>query len=99
MDEEGNQLSDNYTSEDIAPSDRQSMLDDCRAFYAAHSTLMKQHGTDEQCGHDFWLTRDRHGAGFWDRGTGEIGELLTQAAHTYREQNIEVGDDGQLYLI
>lgn len=23
--------------------------------------------TLEQCGHDLWLTRQRHGAGFWDR--------------------------------
>lgn len=29
----------------------------------------------EQLGHDFWLTRNRHGTGFWDRGTDVGGDL------------------------
>ena len=33
--------------------------------------------------HDFALTRNRHGAGFWDRGLGDIGARLTEAAHAY----------------
>lgn len=37
-----------------------------------------------QAGHDFWLTRNRHGAGFWDGGYPEdIGRRLTDAAHVY----------------
>lgn len=35
----------------------------------------------EQAGHDLWLTRNHHGAGFWDRGRGEAGRRLTDAAH------------------
>lgn len=34
-------------------------------------------------GHDFALTRNRHGAGFWDRGMGELGERLSVAARAY----------------
>jgi len=37
----------------------------------------------EQVGHDFWLTRNGHGAGFWDRGLGAIGDRLTEAAKPY----------------
>jgi hypothetical protein len=33
---------------------------------------------EEQLGYDLWLTRNRHGAGFWDRGLGEIGDKLTE---------------------
>lgn len=36
-----------------------------------------------QIGHDFILTRNRHGAGFWDRGLGERGERLADAARAY----------------
>jgi len=36
-----------------------------------------------QAGHDFWLTREHHGAGFWDRGLGVAGARLTDAAHTF----------------
>lgn len=30
--------------------------------------------------HDYWLTRNHHGAGFWDRGLGDLGDRLTEAA-------------------
>ncbi|AEK10196.1 hypothetical protein FDI14_gp119 [Mycobacterium phage SirDuracell] len=36
-----------------------------------------------QFGHDFYLTRESHGAGFWDRGLGEPGEYLTGIAKSY----------------
>jgi len=36
-----------------------------------------------QFGHDFYLTREGHGAGFWDRGLGELGEYLTDIAKSY----------------
>lgn len=34
-------------------------------------------------GHDFYLTRNGHGAGFWDRGYGERGKRLSIAAKTF----------------
>ena len=48
----------------------------------------------EQIGIDFWLTRNRHGAGFWDRGLGDIGEKLTDIAHQMGERSVYVGEDG-----
>lgn len=50
-----------------------------------------------QIGHDLWLTRNRHGAGFWDRGLGEVGEALTEISHNMGEQDWYVGDDGLIY--
>jgi hypothetical protein len=52
----------------------------------------------EQTGHDFWLTRNGHGAGFWDRGLGEVGDRLTSACRPYGEVDLYVGDDGDLYV-
>lgn len=34
-------------------------------------------------GYDFFLTRNRHGAGFWDRGYGSRGDALTKLAHSF----------------
>lgn len=34
-------------------------------------------------GHDFYLTREGHGAGFWDRGLGIVGDALTALAKPY----------------
>ena len=39
----------------------------------------------EQAGHDFALTRNGHGAGFWDRGLGEVGDKLSKLAESYGE--------------
>lgn len=36
-----------------------------------------------QCGHDFILTVNHHGTGFWDRGLGELGRKLTAACRGY----------------
>lgn len=51
-----------------------------------------------QVGHDFCLTRNRHGAGFWDRGLGALGDRLSEACRPYGTQDGYVGDDGLLYL-
>ena len=51
---------------------------DARNFWWAYNGLIKASGASpEQAGHDFWLTRNSHGCGFWDRP--EIyGENLAQ---------------------
>lgn len=43
---------------------RQSAMD-CNLFYDEYAELIGDN--IEQAGHDFWLTRNGHGAGFWDR--------------------------------
>jgi hypothetical protein len=50
-------------------------------------------------GHDFTLTANHHGAGFWDRGerTG-AAERLTEASHPYGSIGLERGDDGNVYV-
>ena len=51
-----------------------------------------------QVGHDFWLTRNHHGAGFWDRGLGAQGDRLTTLADGFGECDLVLGDDGLAYL-
>lgn len=46
--------------------------------------------TSGQFGHDFWLTRNGHGAGFWDRGQGAAGTALTALCKPYGEVNLFV---------
>lgn len=65
--------------------------------------LAKWHIKDwemEQLGHDLWLTRNGHGAGFWDRdfGTEESRSALTAASKTMGERGIYLGDDGLIYF-
>ena len=92
----GAPLDDNYGPADLSPSCLASMTKDCRDFVSAN--LVDLAGLDEsQAGHDFWLTRNGHGAGFWDRGLGEIGRRLTDACRPYGSVDLYVGDDGQIH--
>jgi hypothetical protein len=96
-DESGGEPMDaHYGPEDLAPDTRVGMDTDLRNFIAANRTDLA--GMDPgQIGHDFWLTRNRHGAGFWDRGLGDKGDRLTASAQAFGEMELYVGDDGQLY--
>jgi hypothetical protein len=51
----------------------------------------------EQAAHDFWLTRNHHGAGFWDRGLGAAGDELTRLAQVYGGCDLYLGDDGMVH--
>lgn len=51
-----------------------------------------------QIGHDLWLTRNGHGAGFWGRGLGEVGEQLSEIAKEMGEKFVYRGDDGEIYI-
>lgn len=47
------------------------------------STLVSANVEAGQCGHDFILTANHHGTGFWDRGLGAAGQTLTDACKGY----------------
>lgn len=96
-DDDGEPLDKSHTVSDLAPEAVAKMEADCAKFQAEHGDEIKDNL--EQAGHDFWLTRNHHGAGFWDGDwPDETGEKLTQAAHTYGEQSLYIGDDGQIYI-
>ncbi len=42
--------------------------------------LYLQERSESDLAHDLWLTENGHGAGFWDRGLGDLGQRLTDAA-------------------
>lgn len=53
----------------------------------------------EQAGHDFYLTRNGHGVGFWDRGYPQaLGDALTSRAKGYGTQGLYLGDDRKCYV-
>jgi hypothetical protein len=95
-DDGGSPMDDTYGPDDIDPDSLAEMRADVVAFCQAEAVDLGDMDP-EQVGHDFWLTRNRHGAGFWDRGLGERGKRLTDAAHVYGESDLYVGDDGMVY--
>lgn len=53
-------------------------------------------------GHDFALTRNGHGVGFWDRDSEGLphvlGAALTGVCKGFPERNLYIGDDGKVYF-
>mgnify|MGYP001610156960 CR=1 FL=1 len=99
----GDPLDVHYGPDDLAPSARAACERDVASFLAVlaevdvadrAAALM----SDAHLGHDFLLTRNGHGAGFWDRGNGAVGDILTTWAHTFGEACFYVGDDKMIYV-
>lgn len=90
-------LDRDYCINDLAPEAREATRRDCEAFYAAHGHRFDD---DARAGHDFWLNRNGHGSGFWDRPEvyGEHTATLDKAASEAGEVYLYVGDDGKLYI-
>lgn len=72
----------NHSVEDISPGLRAEVESDCRAFIALAEEIFAKYPEaaraaeeafsagrwtlSEHAGNDFWMTRNGHGAGFWD---------------------------------
>jgi len=98
MGDDGEPLDSQYGVDDLADETLMKMVHDCQEFQKTYAHLYQEVGMDdEQAGHDFWLTREGHGAGFWDRNLGQIGDELNKAAKSYGGFDLYVGDDGKIY--
>jgi len=82
--EGGDPLDDNFSAGNLAPECLETIISDCNRFQEENATDIQGHAG--RAGHDFWLTRNGHGAGFWDGDWPEdIGERLTTASEAYEE--------------
>ena len=95
------QLDRYFSTDDISRDWRQQATRDCLSFYRDNAATWRAHGwSDEQAGHDFSLTRNGHGSGFWDRHfrgeyeTGECpaGRALSDACKPYGESDLTAWD-------
>lgn len=98
---------------DLAPETLASILADCAQFQATDAYRKVREaedneelgdlfetdgGVSSQAGHDFWLTRNGHGAGFWDGDWPEPhGEALCGVAESFPDVSLYVGGDGKIY--
>jgi hypothetical protein len=95
----GEPLDKNYGIGDIASATLERMAKDCKAFQEENRGVLDACGLSlEQQGHNFWLTRNGHGTGFWDRGLPEdISKTLSDASRAYGSFDLYIGDDEQIH--
>ena len=99
------------SADDLAPEATAHVVEVCARFCLANrddlallpelnaaDRVRGEYGDAELAGHDLYLTSRGHGAGFWDRDYGDVGDRLTAACRAVSENNPYVGDDGLIYF-
>lgn len=108
----GEPLDANYSVDDFSPDLMAEVIADCAKFQAEHGATMAKaietgkvkfgpdFGPMGRAGHDFWLTRCGHGAGFWDGDWPEpYATQLTDACKAFGNVDLYVGDDKKIYAM
>lgn len=101
----------NLDGEELTPETEAKLAkhaDDFAERFPLACQLWERYGLS--AGHDLWLSRNGHGAGFWDRtidafkpGENEVAAFalvqnaLDSAAKALGECNLILGDDGLVY--
>ena len=95
---------------ELAEETRAKMIADCERFQFENAADLAEENrsqrraqgecsVEESAGHDFWLTRNGHGCGFWDGDwPKEQGEYLSKRAKELGGCWPYKGDDGQIYF-
>lgn len=94
-DDDGNPLDDSFDVDDVSRETRRAAETECADFWNRHGWIMARDVS--RAGADFWLTRNGHGAGFWDGHWGADGARLTAAAKVYGGLDFYIGDDGRIH--
>lgn len=101
-DDEGEPLDNNFDIGDLDLDTKNRMFRDADDFQTRNEELLSDAyindgASEADAGHNFWLTRNGHGAGFWDGDYPETGDELSAASEKFGEFNLYVGDDEQIY--
>ena len=90
---DGDPYDEHFSTDDLAEDYRTSLEEDIAEFLLAHAADVADM-KPAQFGHDFILTSNGHGAGFWDSGLGDRGDRLTEACRPYG-YTLTVSGDGE----
>lgn len=88
IDIDDNPMDQDYDINDIDFNSIKRTVKDCLKFINEAEKLNLLDNIEyDQAGHDFWLTRNHHATGFWDRQNGAIGDQLTELCNNFKEVN------------
>ena len=90
-------LDRNYSYKDIAIQTLQAMQNDCDKFQSDNFDDISD--DLELAAHNFWLTRNGHGSGFWDcdEYSNESQTILSASSEKFGTYDLYIGDDNQIH--
>lgn len=94
-------LDEKYDTGDIEEATLLQMVRDCVAFYWRCRAILEdcyERGdiSQAEAGHCFWLSRNGHGAGFFDKGHQQHWDILQNNARGFGEFDLWVNEDNQV---
>lgn len=90
---------DNFTIYDISQDSWSKAKIDCIKFLSKIPLTMIVNLDAGEIGSDFWLTRNGHGAGFWDRGyDDDVEKKLMDSVKQFGTQDLYLGNNNELHL-
>ena len=108
------ELDSKYDTEDFGNGEQYyAAIRDCADFLNQSVRLLapyeKYYGeqTESQLGHDFWLSRNGHGSGFFDLGLDSdhiseeldaLGDKLQAIARAFPERNVFESEVGNIFI-
>lgn len=97
IDENAEPLDSNYSLLDLSFNFRIKSEKDIQEFVELAGNMLDD-WNEEQIGHDLWLTRNGHGAGFWDRDLPYKNELSELCGFRTKFDTIDlyVTDSGEI---
>jgi len=96
---------DEYAIIDFSQEALQSAIAECKRFQNVCKDIIedeencinnRQCSSESYAGHDFWLTRNGHGCGFWDGDWPLYGDFLTELSTKFGELYIWINEKNQL---
>ena len=101
-DDTGEPLDKDYSITNLSTESLLSAWAECTRFIRENETDLT-HLDDDLAGHNLWLSRNFHDAGFFDtrvndESAGFAMQQLTHASHAYGEIDLYLGDDRKLHF-
>lgn len=92
-DDDGDNYDKNYDIRHIDEESLKGIIEECKLFQLENWDRIQSNLS--MAGHDFMMTRQGHGVGFWEKGDWpeEDGEILTQKCKEHGETNTYVEND------
>ena len=111
--EEAKILGDGLDGENLDPADYETQRAECIVFWERNGPyiLAQEKNNDydgnggqfsiiQRAAFDFWLTRNGHGAGFWDRPElwGCYSDRLTEDSNWFGVVDMVISDEGMVFM-